>query len=517
MKKYLSVIILFAIAFTAVAALHYVTRNRSSQNAKAAGNTLYASPNGGGSNCTNASPCSLQTGFSQTGAGDTLILLDGTYSVGEGFRWQSSGGSESTRPTMKAQSFRGATILCDGSEGGGINWDGAWQQVEDIRFKWCAFGIGAPHVRLKGIENGYANGNAYMGLEENEPTYTELINNYVHHAGKKDNATWWTICDNQSSIFSGDCHSLYWAGDNVLIDGGMWTASNFNFHIRSGNTATGWVVRNVIFTRDTGAPVGGCNFLNSADGMVFYNNIFMDMPHCANEYGSNHKFYNNTFYNVDLPINRGTNYTVQNNIFSEAEVAIGPEVSGSFSNNLTSNPMFVNAAGGDFHLTTNSPAIDKGMALAEVTTDADRNTRPAGGAYDIGAYEFGATGGCPVPSGAPLPSGVQPSAAISSFIAPIYVTPTVYCLGACPSLPVSPSPIGSITPLPSLNPSSSPSCAPVSLLPTQATTGQPLLSQTPGQQSTPMPIQEPADQNVFQQLLDLINQLIAALRSGLGM
>jgi hypothetical protein len=61
----------------------------------------------------------------------------------------------------------------------------------------------------------------------------------------------------------------------------------------------------------------------------------------------------------------------------------------------------VNAAGGDFHLTSTSPAKDRGIDLsvpgnllggARATSfnwDFDRVIRPQGTAWDIGAYELG--------------------------------------------------------------------------------------------------------------------------------
>ena len=50
--------------------------------------------------------------------------------------------------------------------------------------------------------------------------------------------------------------------------------------------------------------------------------------------------------------------------------------------------LFVNPAIADYHLTSNSPAIDHGLMLPQVLVDLDGNLRPGGAAYDIGAYEF---------------------------------------------------------------------------------------------------------------------------------
>jgi hypothetical protein len=57
--------------------------------------------------------------------------------------------------------------------------------------------------------------------------------------------------------------------------------------------------------------------------------------------------------------------------------------------NVTSAPLFVNAAGNDFHLQSTSPCINSGNnAYISVTTDLDGNPRIMGGTVDIGAYEY---------------------------------------------------------------------------------------------------------------------------------
>jgi len=57
--------------------------------------------------------------------------------------------------------------------------------------------------------------------------------------------------------------------------------------------------------------------------------------------------------------------------------------------NITNAPLFVDLAGGDLRLQSNSPCINAGLnALAPGGSELDGNPRIVGGSVDIGAYEY---------------------------------------------------------------------------------------------------------------------------------
>jgi parallel beta-helix repeat protein len=118
---------------------------------------------------------------------------------------------------------------------------------------------------------------------------------------------------------------------------------------------------------------------------------------------------NNTLHSIggagiDLT-NASSGSLVENNIFSSVSgndiVVTGTATQ---RNNIAdgSNPQFLSAASGDFRLNASSPAVNAGVASAvyagyqgvygvSIAVDRAGQARPAGGGWDIGAYEAGGT------------------------------------------------------------------------------------------------------------------------------
>ena len=113
---------------------------------------------------------------------------------------------------------------------------------------------------------------------------------------------------------------------------------------------------------------------------------------------------NNTVYGarpwLGIWVQDVSNPVVKNNIvylLSGDPLYLDNSGSSRASNNYLGNPNFMSINNLDFHLQSNSPAIDKGTSLTSpYDTDKDGVSRPQGSGWDMGAYEVPAGGSIPV-------------------------------------------------------------------------------------------------------------------------
>jgi len=77
---------------------------------------------------------------------------------------------------------------------------------------------------------------------------------------------------------------------------------------------------------------------------------------------------------------------IDTNLFTESGFGRSGETQGDNAI-VTSDPVFTDAAGSDFTLASNSPAIDVGKSEGAPATDCVGVTRPQGVGHDVGAYE----------------------------------------------------------------------------------------------------------------------------------
>lgn len=129
---------------------------------------------------------------------------------------------------------------------------------------------------------------------------------------------------------------------------------------------------------------------NFEDGIMFY-----DHPNGEGDIYDitvvNNTCYDNKRFGILLNFADATNMIFRNNLCYKNGNRNLYFQNGQYeeSHNMTQNPLFVDAADGDFHLMPDSPAIDAGSSQNAATDDFEGNSRPCGAAYDIGAYEFG--------------------------------------------------------------------------------------------------------------------------------
>jgi hypothetical protein len=94
---------------------------------------------------------------------------------------------------------------------------------------------------------------------------------------------------------------------------------------------------------------------------------------------------NNIFLHVDNGTNTafvsGSSCTATYSLF-DTDVALPAE-----TGNVSGDAIFVNGAGGNYHLQTGSPGINAADPAATLATDIDGEMRPQGGRHDMGADE----------------------------------------------------------------------------------------------------------------------------------
>jgi parallel beta-helix repeat protein len=398
-QKYLNIFhlclaFIFLSTITAEAATYYVATT---------GNDAHLCPT---AQTTTTSKRTIKSGITCLKPGDKLYIRAGTYT--ESIPWSfafPSGTSWSSAVTVAA--YPGETVTLKGQ----IDIGGQPRSyiiidrliidaINTTMGDAVSINQGSHHIRFQNceIKNAYANGvwigwGHINGLPSN---YNEFINCNIHHNSRAGG----TGFPNQPPGY-GRGHGLYITTQNNIFRGNrVHENGQYGFHIYSSGypskpTANNIIERNIIYknglnTTRYGHVCCGGIVLASGSGNMAYNNLVYNNPVKGIDVlagGANVKVYNNTFYNnaLDIQALSGGSGYIQNNIAYPRGVSIA---SGYVtSNNLTTDPRFVNASANDFNLQLSSPAIDKGVLLSQVKVDIRNYPRPRRLGQDIGAYE----------------------------------------------------------------------------------------------------------------------------------
>jgi hypothetical protein len=411
--------------------------------------TYYVAATGGSNtnSCTAAqslttAKATINAGIKCMAGGDTLYVRAGTY-VEEIYFVIPSGISPTQRTLISGYPGDARPVMRQASSGGVL--DDIYQD-DPVNFTWNGIdfdggGLAKDTVFTVLVRNPvnvtFQNSDVYncptncMAVDDSynsTPMAHALFTNMKFH----DSGVNWTPASPGPHVIYG--HSTQFNSTDIVFDNiEVYNNTSFPnanavqapyaYGCGSGCQSTDWTFRNSYFHDNTWAmAISGASASAGGPGTKVYNNIFAnngkpsvwgisDSPGCALTIGYNittgFQVYNNTFYNnqcagwpgggfaIAYPgYGEQSNIDIQNNIFWQNgnNDAIDPAIVSTpgfnAGHNLQNvNPSFVNAPV-DFHLKTGSPAIDTGTTETLFNTDKDGSARPAGSAYDIGAYEY---------------------------------------------------------------------------------------------------------------------------------
>ncbi|MBN1996466.1 right-handed parallel beta-helix repeat-containing protein [candidate division KSB1 bacterium] len=375
----------------------------------------------------------IQHAVENVNPGDTILVAAGQYS---GARIEASGTS-SEFITLRGEN--GTVLYSPGSK----NKHNSILELET----WSGSGIVAYWI----IECLEINNSPNWGIDLRGTNFIILRNNHVHHSGITGIFTAFTdsvvITENIShhngehGIYQSNSGDYPWIHHNTLYDNYACGIHMNGDESMGGDGEISYAIieTNTIYGNGTGGGAGinmdgvshsvirnNLLYNNHAGGITLYqidgavasnNNRILNntivMPddgrwavNLAHTGCINNKIFNNIIFTyhswrgaivIPTPALAGfeSDYNIVINRFStdDGNSVINLtawQALGYDTHSFVSDPpqIFADHLQNDFHLKENSPAIDNGIQLPDVLFDIEKNPRPAGAAYDIGAYEF---------------------------------------------------------------------------------------------------------------------------------
>jgi hypothetical protein len=331
----------------------------------------------------------IQKAADVAGPGDSVIVRPGIYTGGDRIVSLSRSGA-ATRPITFLSERRWGAVL-DGRNGASLE---GWY-----------FDRGVSHLQVDGFEirDLQEHGFDFYGGGVDQIL---IVRNHVHHIGRNctdtsngrtgaslgagarrvtfDGNVWHHIgrfapgeqgCSPRTEHYQNHDHGIYVAdADHVTIKNNVFYGFGRGWPVHryfsGGGTSHGLIILNNTFVGRNSYRAGHIILATSTEGLRIENNVFQEPTDAALN-----------FENLRFP-----GASVRYNMIHGAVTKVGRPRGVTFARNWEgTDPRLVNAT--DFHLRYDSPAIDAGLPLAEVTHDADGVARPRGGGYDLGAYE----------------------------------------------------------------------------------------------------------------------------------
>jgi parallel beta-helix repeat protein len=277
-------------------------------------------------------------------AGDTLIIHGGTYNENVLTPKNLTGASWNTPVTIKAAPGESVTVygyfgIADGNRY--VVVDGFVVDAHDASHTAMYTDL-ADHIRFQNMEWKNARHSGFQGCGNPSPGFCEFINLRVHSNGKGPN----TACNSQAK--GGQCHGIYIHGSNLLFDG-VESHDNAGIGIHLSYTTSNNTIRN---SKIYNNEIAGIGIAWGKGGFLLYNNIIYNNGSgiSLHNAGSSRIYNNITYGNSGNGIRlEGSGYSVKNNIAYNNDGDIEDLSGNTLSDNLTSNPSFVNAPGESRH------------------------------------------------------------------------------------------------------------------------------------------------------------------------
>lgn len=203
--------------------------------------------------------------------------------------------------------------------------------------------------------------------------------------------------------FDGGVFEFYGVADNNYFHHNWGTRSNYGFEVSGGSANNNVVAYNVLV--DNGGGVAALHIHEGGYGsdvqnFRFENNVVVETQNAAYSVfwfsdtpTADTLIMRNNIFRIDRTqyvFNRSS-FTHDHNLYHVLSESTHMSHRDSFvagEGELFADPLFVDAAGEDFHLQVDSPAIDAGVELG-YSIDYEGRPVPVGAAPDIGAFEFG--------------------------------------------------------------------------------------------------------------------------------
>ncbi len=385
---------------------------------------LYVSTSGSDSSAGSQSAPfrTIQHAVSLAKAGTTVHVAPGLYSE---TITSNASGTSSARIRYVSDTKWGAKVVGSGTE---FMWNNGGSYVEINGFDISGPGRGGivntgsytlmtnNHVHNLTLSGG-CTGNGGAGIVDANYSASDddLIGNVIHDIGTPGG------CNGVQGLYHSNLRGHIY--NNIV-----YRVSAFGIHLwHAANNVV--IMNNTVFANGA-SGMGGGIVIGSGDspgGIVIDNTII-----------ANNIVYNNPNGGIIEYCYSGVNCigshnSVSNNVvYGNGGGGLSLRV-GSAVNTISADPLFVNYqanGSGNYHLTSSSPAIGRGISSLAPSIDLDGNSR--GSSIDIGAYQYvsAAPAPTPVPTPAPTPKPTpaptpQPSPTPAPSPSPIVSTASV--------------------------------------------------------------------------------------------